>query len=91
MEDNTKSAVDLIQEFLENDQDTEFVPTKFKLNRDIPKSECDWLPRDFKKDEIIFEYTGYTYGCCSRTGTACTILANETPFLEFPNDALEKV
>ena len=64
---------------------------KLILNRDIPKSECDWLDRDFKKEETVYEYYGPTYGCISPDGTACTLSKEgETPFFELPTEALSQ-
>ena len=68
------------------------MPTKYKLNRKVTTTECDWLMRDFKKGEVVYSYSGATYGCISYLGTACTL--DETgggEFFELPNDALDTV
>lgn len=36
----------------------------------------------------MYIYTGHTYGCITRTGTACSELEGETPFFELPTVAL---
>lgn len=62
---------------------------KFTLSRKVTRQECDWLMRDFKKGELVYEFTGATYGCISFTGVACTL--DETgggEFFELPSDAL---
>ena len=64
--------------------------TKYKLIRDITKKECPWLDRTFKKDEIVYKYTGYTYGCISE-GLAVSEKLNETPFFELTYAALEEI
>jgi len=58
------------------------------LTRDVTVEECPWLERDFHEGELVFKYTGYTYGCCTYTGIACS-LDGDTPFFELPNDAIE--
>lgn len=65
---------------------------KFKLNRKVTISECDWLDRDFEKGEIVYEFTGSTYGCISYLGIACTLDENgRGEFFELPSDALDKI
>lgn len=62
---------------------------KFILKRNVTRQECDWLTRDFNKGEIIYEFTGATYGCISFLGKACTL--DETgggEFFEIPTDAI---
>lgn len=58
------------------------------LNRDVTVEECFWLERDFKKGEKVYEYTGHTYGCVQRSGTACSMVPGETPFFELPTEAV---
>jgi len=64
---------------------------KFKIIRKVTMQECDWLSCDIEKGEIVFEYTGHTYGCISSEGTACTYREVAEPFFEIPNDALEEI
>jgi len=61
------------------------------LSRDITTIECGWLDRDFKKGEVIYRYTGPTYGCIGPNGTACTLEYGETPFFEIPLDAIDHI
>lgn len=60
-----------------------------QLIRDVTVEECPWLPRDFKKDEVVYEYYGHTYGVISPGGIACTEINGETPFYEFPMSAFD--
>ena len=62
---------------------------KYILIRKVTKKECDWLEKDFEIGDIVYEYTGYTYGCISHRGTAFTIIPDETPFFELPNDSVK--
>jgi hypothetical protein len=64
---------------------------KLKLSRTVTKSECEWLDKDFQEDEEVFQYHGYTYGCISGKGVACTLENNKTPFFELPIEALERI
>lgn len=60
----------------------------YMLIRNVTKKECGWLSRTFKKGEIVYEYSGATYGCISLHGTAFTLVEGETPFFELPNNAV---
>jgi len=64
---------------------------KFQLTRDVTKKECDWLDRDYKKGEIVYEYPLYTYGRISNEGVACSDKDSESPFFELPADALIEI
>ena len=61
-----------------------------KLTRTVEPSECSWLDRTYFEKEVVFEYTGHTYGCISPRGIACSE-DGETPFFELPGDALKQV
>jgi hypothetical protein len=68
---------------------------KYKLVRDVTQKECDWLDRNYKKDEIVYEYPECTYGCISHNGVACiekpySNIEHE-PFFELPINALRKI
>lgn len=63
---------------------------KLQLIRDVTQSECHWLSRDFKKGEVLYEYTGCTYGCITPDGIACS-LDGEIPFFELPESALKLI
>lgn len=60
---------------------------QFKLSKDVLKKDHKWLKRDFKKDEIVYLYTGYTYYCIREKGLACSLDGN-MPFFELPATAL---
>ena len=62
---------------------------QFRVTRDVTIEECPWLDREFLNDEVVFEYTDYTYGCISPDGIACCLEAGKEPFFELPADALE--
>ena len=59
---------------------------KYKFIRDVSTKD-----RNFYKDEIVFGYSGYSYGCISPSGIACCEKAGETPFFEIPGDALKRI
>lgn len=61
----------------------------YRLTRDVTKKECNWLDRKFKKGELVYSYSGATYGCISYNGSAFTLVEGETPFFELPDDAVE--
>ncbi len=55
----------------------------------IPEEDGEWIPRVFWPGEFVYEYTGHTYGCIDyRNGIAVSIEPDETPFFQFPIDAL---
>lgn len=57
----------------------------------IPEEEGDWIPRTFWPGEILFEFTGPTYGCINwNNGIAVSEVEGENPFFEFPVDALAR-
>lgn len=64
---------------------------KVILNRDVTTEECHWLEEDISKGTVMYVYNGYTYGCIQPSGTACTMVDGETPFMEIPNDAISRV
>lgn len=61
---------------------------KLTLKRDVLKSECPWLHRDFSAGEEVFSFSGVTYGCVSQHGRAVTLVDGELPFFELPRSAL---
>jgi len=63
---------------------------KYILIRDVLKSECSWLQRDYKKGDVVYLYSGNTYGCCSCNGKAFTDKKDKTPFFELPNNSVER-
>ena len=42
-----------------------------------------------KKGQIVFQYTGATYGCCDRNEIAVTAEQDKTPFIGVPAEWLE--
>ena len=60
---------------------------KFTVTRTVSPSECSWLTKTFTYGAVVYEYHGPTYGCIG-SGMAVTQQPNETPFFEFPSDAL---
>jgi hypothetical protein len=65
---------------------------KYRVIRDVTYNECSWLDRDFIEGEILYEYTGYTYGCISSNGIALTESQDGgEPFFEFPYNAVEEM
>jgi hypothetical protein len=63
---------------------------KFQLTRDVTINECQWLNRDFKKGEIVFEYPLYTTSI-GREGVACSEKDSESPVFELPENALIEI
>jgi hypothetical protein len=63
---------------------------KFRLTRNVTLNECDWLDRDYKKGEIVFEYPLYTTSI-GRKGIACSEKDSESPVFELPEDALIEI
>jgi len=61
----------------------------YRLIRDVDRKECPWLDRDFRAGEVFQSYEGYTYGCISDNGVACSWDGKE-PFFELPADALDR-
>ena len=64
---------------------------KYILTRDVTIDECSWLSDNFKKGDIVYYYSGFTYGCCSSRGLPFTMEDGKTPFFELPKDSVEKL
>lgn len=57
----------------------------------IPEEDGEWIPRVYWPGETVYEYNGPTYGCVNwENGIAVTEKLDETPFFEFPRDALAR-
>lgn len=63
---------------------------KLILMRDVLMADCPWLDRDMKEGEVVYQYTGATYGCIGFDGLAVSHEPNMTPFFELPRTALTK-
>lgn len=64
---------------------------KLRLTRTVSPDEYSWLDKTYEEGEEIFKYTGYTYGCISRMGIACSEVEGEIPFFELPMNALDVI
>jgi hypothetical protein len=56
---------------------------------DVTKDEYSWLDKNFKKGDIAYYYSGYTYGCRSSAGPPFTIEDSDTPFFELLKTVLK--
>jgi hypothetical protein len=64
-------------------------PRRMVLTRDVTRAECWWLMRDFAAGEELWTYLGHTYGAVdTANGIAMSEQPGETPFFQFPLDAL---
>ena len=64
---------------------------RFRLTRDVSVNECEWLHRNFKEGEIVFEYPLYISSYMNNKGIICSEKDSESPFFELQKDALKKV
>ena len=64
---------------------------KVVLIQDILAKDYHWLDRDYRIGEEFFIYRGFTYGCVSVNGIACTERLGEEPFFELPKVALKHI
>lgn len=64
---------------------------RYKVKTAQTASDNKSLPRDIEKGEILFGYSGCTYGCISSGGVACVLRDGKEPFFEIPRDALESI
>lgn len=67
-------------------------PIIYQAVRNVEITECYWLQEAVKKGEILYGYSGVTYGCCSSSGLVVTRdrHGNE-PFFEVPSDSIERI
>jgi hypothetical protein len=63
---------------------------KYRLTRVVTQFECPWLVRDLSIGEELYRYGGYTYGCITPSGVACSF-DGEPPFFEVPENALAAI
>lgn len=64
---------------------------KVVLKQDVLAKDYHWLDRDYRIGEEFFIYRGFTYGCVSANGIACTERLGEEPFFELPKAALKYI
>ena len=65
---------------------------KWRLTRDVLESECPWLERDYKKDEVVFECPlTINGGFLLQESITCSEEDWTSPYFELPKDALEKI
>lgn len=64
--------------------------TPLVVTRPVPKGEPhNFLHRDVAEGEVLYLFTGATYGCIDHNGgVAVSERPRENPFAEFPSDAL---
>ncbi len=65
---------------------------KYQMKYTVDKSIQSWMSEDesFKKGEIVYIYSRFTYGCIGH-GVAITREDGKTPFSEVPKDSIELV
>lgn len=59
-----------------------------KLNTDVLRKDYSWLKIDFKAGDVVYYYSGNTYGCVESDGLPCSI-NGELPFFEIPRVFLD--
>jgi hypothetical protein len=64
---------------------------EYIVSRNVTRKECGWLEKDVKAGTKVYVYTGCTYGCITPDGTAVTLVPNQLPFFELPNDSLKMI
>ncbi len=63
----------------------------YMLNESVKSEDFHWNPPNLSGGQVVYEYTGYTYGCISPTGIAVTLVPDETPFFELPRHLLTEI
>lgn len=64
---------------------------KFRVIRDVTKLECPWLDHPFNKGDVVYSYTGQTFGVVGPNGKAVVRYPDLLPFNEIPYDAIEEM
>ena len=59
--------------------------------RDVEIEECHWLHKPVKKGEILYGYSGPTYGCIGAGSVVTRDQQGNTPFFELPSDAIKRI
>ena len=62
---------------------------KYRVIRKLTDEE-NFSDTELEIDDIIYSYSGCTYGCIA-DGIACCRIQHETPFFEMPEDAIELI
>ena len=62
---------------------------KYTVIRDITTEECPWLENTILKGQIVYSYTGCTYGCIGHNGKAVSLELGVDPFFELPYDSIK--
>lgn len=70
--------------------DLQQISVPVRVTRDVPAEE-NYSGRAVAAGEVLYKYFGATYGCVSPAGVALTQEPGQTPFFEFPWDAIEPV
>lgn len=58
------------------------------MTREVTVGECDWLPRNIQKGEVVFKSFEPDYGCCSPNGIMVHLEAEKFPAYEVPIDSV---
>lgn len=67
------------------------MPRRLILTRDLPAADYDWLDRDLYAGEIMWEFTGCTWGVIDHeAGLAASERPGQGPFYEIPYDAIKE-
>ncbi len=61
---------------------------KYRVTRVLTRKEASNIEGIIRKGDVVYRYTGCTYGCISPMGTAVSIEENKNPFFEMPNDSI---
>lgn len=60
-----------------------------EIIRNVTKTECQWLERELKKGETVYEYVGPTYGVIGESGVPVRFeKGGDSAFCEIPKNAV---
>lgn len=63
-----------------------------RVTRNVSKDDPgNYTGRDVAKGEILYAFSGHTYGCIESPNWAVSEKPGEHPFYEFPFDAIEEI
>lgn len=57
------------------------------INRDLSADE-NYSGGPLPKGSVVYLYSGYCYGCIAPGGIAVSVVEDETPFFEIPEDSV---